>query len=79
MPKLPSMDEIIIEINRIQEKNTEGFTTKNLMDSTGHSRNWCNEKIRALMEVGKIECAGRVRSFTIDGRSCQVPVYMAIK
>ena len=78
MATLPSMDEILKEINRIKSEKIDGFTTRDMMDATGRCDNWCRQKIADLIRSGKAELSGKVRRPTIDGKTYLLPVYRII-
>lgn len=78
MPKLPSIEEILKEINRLNDEKVDGFTTRDLMDYTGKPEKWCQHKIRELIKSNFLEYAGRVNVPTIDNRMCGVPAYRII-
>ena len=79
MAALPSMDEILREITKIEKTKIDGFTTADLAKATGRCRNWCQSKVRYLIDIGKVEYAGTVNSTTIDNRMCKISIYRVIK
>lgn len=64
------------ELSTLGKQNTEGlFTTTQMSAATGHTRTWCNAKLRMLIDSGRVEYAGRIPQEAIDGKTCYVPAY----
>ena len=71
-------DEILAEIDRLTAASPEGFTILEMMDATGHCDNWCRDKIRRLINAGRVRYNGKAKREAIDGKPCLVPVYIYV-
>ncbi|MFA5650708.1 MAG: hypothetical protein WC914_06165 [Proteiniphilum sp.] len=74
-----SFDEVLSSVKELSDDNADGFSIAEMAESLGMGDNWCRQKIRALIKAGKVICAGKKMSTTIDGRTCRVPVYRVVK
>lgn len=74
-----SFDEILKEIARISEIKPNGFTVREMVVETGQSENWCRNKLRELIDEGKVACVGRTTVTRIDGTKTPVPAYNLVR
>ena len=68
-------EQVLKEIEELRKKSPEGFTVREMMAETGHHDNWCRQRIRELMDAGKVRPNGRRSVERIDGVVGYVPVY----
>jgi Mn-dependent DtxR family transcriptional regulator len=71
-------DELLDEIKKLS-KEDEGFSIAEMSSSIGKSRRWCEEKVKQLINAGKVKHNGWKKTTRMDGRSCVIPVYIYIK
>lgn len=57
----------------------DGYTIKELCESTGMSNNMMRELMRKAIDAGVWECSGRKRIKAIDGRIRHSPSYRKVK
>lgn len=71
-------DDLIKEIGRLDASVDGGFTTSEMSELINMSDAWCRAKLRKLVLAGRVECIGRRKSKTMDGRGCRIPVYRVV-
>jgi hypothetical protein len=69
------VDEWLAELEKLSRRSVDGFSVKELADSTGHSLLWSRNVIKAGMARGLVEYAGKKSAVRMDGGACLVPVY----
>jgi len=75
-------DQVLeIDLEALFESEPEGgFTVRELAKRTGKTANQVRNKLRGMIEVGKVEFAGRRREPNVmDDGHCNVPVYRSVK
>ena len=55
--------------------DAEGVSVEDLSEVLGVGSQSVRKRLKAATKAGRIECAGKRSSRTIDGRQCFVPVY----
>jgi Mn-dependent DtxR family transcriptional regulator len=68
-------EDVIERLKKIESKDDDGFTTEDMANHFGWSKNWVNKNIRDLVKHGLVECTGRRTIQRTDGIKCHVPTY----
>ena len=70
-----TLDEIILEMERLSAQSAEGFTMKEMSKHFGRHIQWCRDLMQELINLDKARCVGKKRKTRIDGGAGWVPVY----
>jgi len=70
-----SFDEVLHEIERLSQRQPDGFTVREMSMAVGKSPKWCRERLRDLIDAQKVEWNGEKTVLRMDGRPAQIPVY----
>jgi DNA-binding Lrp family transcriptional regulator len=73
-----SFEEVLKEIEDLNKKVPEGFSTAEMSEALGHTQEWCRYSLRKMIAAGKVRCNGRKSVPRIDGYMTDVPVYVFI-
>jgi hypothetical protein len=74
-----TFDEVMGAIREISNGDgKKGFTVAQMVQQSGYNANWCREKLRGLIDSGRVRCAGKINATTIDGRTCKIPLYQLV-
>lgn len=73
-----TFDDLLKEIERLDSQNPDGFTCHEMAKETGHSKQWCREKIRDMIEKGRLEFNGHRKQERSDKKIGYTPVYKII-
>ena len=74
-PNPITVDEWRKELDRLQPKGADGFTRRDVEREMALGEHAAGVRLRAWVEKGHVEYAGRRPGTTIDGRPLQIPVY----
>jgi len=70
--------EVMRDLEALQQKVPEGFTVYEMMQATGHGSKWCRDRLRILIENGKIKFNGKKRILNISGGVSITNVYITV-
>lgn len=71
-------EDLVQEIERLNSQNPDGFTSYEMAKAVDKSQAWCRRKIRALIEMRRVEFVGQKKVERADKRIGVVPVYRII-
>ena len=71
-------DDVLEELEKLNNKSPEGFTTKEMSEDRKWSRELCRRKIKALIDAGLAMYAGERTVTNINNRAAKVPVYRLV-
>lgn len=74
----PIIIDLQAEIERLNEKHVDGFSTKEMSKSLGKSPSQCRIWIGQLIDNGVVEYAGKRRVKAIDNTTRYIPIYRYI-
>jgi hypothetical protein len=75
-----TFDEVMGAIREINNGDSKaGFTVAQMAAQSGYNPHWCREKLRGLIDSGRVRYVGKANATTIDGRTCKVPLYQLVE
>jgi len=73
------LEDIAREVDGLNNKQPGGWTIKEWAKETGHSANWCRERMADMIDAGIAEYVGDGKRYRIDGKPCFVACYRLLR
>lgn len=70
-----NLEKLWVEVQAVMRESADGMTAVELAAHWDVGLSVVRLRLRKLIDAGKVHCAGRRWSETIDGRPVRVPVY----
>ena len=79
MKNTPKWESILSDIDKLNNKQPDGFSVQEMSDSVGRSTKWCRLQIKKMIEEGVVKYNGKRRGVNISNDPSYTPVYRKIK
>jgi hypothetical protein len=70
--------EVLRDLSDLADRQPEGFTTREMVEATGRSDQWCRNRLRILISNGTVRHNGKKNIQTISGTLFPTNVYVIV-
>ena len=74
-----TLEEVLSELAKLETDSPEGFTVREFATSINNCTDTAREKLRTLIEAGRVKFAGKQKRTNMVGHSTKIPVYKLVK
>lgn len=71
-------EDVLAEVRRLSAQDPDGFTVNEMAEHTGRGAGWCRSRLSQLIAGNRVRHNGFATRRRIDGKPCQVPVYVYV-